>query len=90
MTEEILKELAKVETVEELNAVLAEKGIELEEGVTPEAFLEAMKSGGDELSEDDLGDVAGGLIGIYSPSISRKARKLGISIAVYIARFICR
>lgn len=90
MTEEILKKLAAVNSVEELKAVLAENDIQLEEGVTPEAFFETMKNGSDELNEDDLSDVSGGAIGIKSPSVSWAARKLGISIAVYIAKYLTR
>ena len=88
MTEEILKELAKVETVEELNAVLAANNIQLEEGVTPEAFLDAMKNGDGELSEDDLGDVAGGVV--ITLGMTLAAAALGISIARYIAKYLRR
>lgn len=59
MTEEILAKLTKAESVEELTAILAENGIELEEGITPEALLAQMKAEG-ELNEDALDNVAGG------------------------------
>ena len=83
MSEEILVKLANVNTVEELNAVLAENGAKLEEGVTPEAFLEALRSGGDELTEDALDDVAGGLV----TPVAILAAALGISVALYIKRY---
>ena len=86
MTEEILQKLAEVETVEELNAVLEANNIPLEEGVTPEAFLAAMKSDSDELNEDALDDVAGGTD--ISWAMRQAAKKLCISIALYIKKYL--
>ena len=60
MNEELMKKLANVDTVEELNALLAENNIELEDGLTPEAFLETLKASDEELDADALDDVAGG------------------------------
>lgn len=87
MTEEILKKLAAVESVEELKAVLAENDIQLEEGVTPEQFFETMTNGNDELTEDDLGDVSGGVVITTTVAL---AAALGISVAVYIAKYLRR
>jgi hypothetical protein len=87
MTEEILIKLANVNTVEELNAILAENNIALEEGVTPEAFLEALKAD-EELSEDALDDVAGG---VFMPTVGIAATlmaiRLGMSLASYLRKY---
>lgn len=81
--EELVKKLAAVETVEELNKVLADNDIVLEDGITAEQFLEAMKGGADEeLSEDDLMDVSGGVSKIFLRSAARAA---GMAVAKYIA-----
>ena len=85
MTEEILVKLANVNTVEELNAILAENNVALEEGVTPEAFLAELKAESDELNVDDLDNVAGGII--ITTAMVLKAAVLGLSIAAFIKRY---
>lgn len=84
--EELMKKLAAVETVDGLNKVFAENNIVLEDGVTAEQFLEAMKgSANEELGEDDLMDVSGGAL--FGPKIRGKAREVGIAIAKYLKKY---
>ena len=85
MNEELMIKLANVDTVEELNAILAENGITLEEGVTPEAFLAELKSGSDELNVDDLDNVAGGVQ--ITKLIILAAVRVGLSVAQYLKRY---
>lgn len=84
--DDLLEQLAAVETVEELNKVLAENGIALEEGVTAEQFLATLKAEDNgELSEDDLDAVAGGVV--ITTAMILAAAVIGISIAVYLRRY---
>ena len=60
--EELVKGMVDAKTPEELVDVMKANGVELEEGLTPEAAFEkaqAAKSG--ELGEDDLENVNGGI-----------------------------
>lgn len=85
--DDLLEKLGAVETVDELNKILAENGIALEEGITAEQFLATMKGEvSDELGEDDLDAVAGGVR--ITAAMIRAAAQLGLAIAIYIARYI--
>lgn len=60
--EELLKKLAEAESPEALLAVMAENNMALEEGLSAEEFFDTLHAPlEDELSEDDLTDVSGGL-----------------------------
>ena len=85
--DERLEKLAAVNTVEQLNQFMAETGFTLDEGVTAEQFLAAMKSEvSDELGEDDLDAVAGGVL--ITTGMLWTAARLGLPIAIYIARYV--
>lgn len=86
---EQLEKLAAVETVEELNKFMAENGLTLEEGVTAEQFLAAMKGeASDELDENDLDAVAGGIVITWAMVMAAGA--LGIAVGTYIRRYILK
>lgn len=85
MNEEMMIKLANVETADELNAILNENDLVLEEGVTPELFLETLNADSDELSADDLDGVAGGIVVTWAMTLA--ARRLGLSIAAYLKRY---
>ncbi len=61
--EELMKGIAEVETTEELAELFKKNNIELAEGLTMEDALRMVKEGqnNDELVEEDLEDVSGGI-----------------------------
>lgn len=61
--EELMQKLACCGTVDELNNVLEANNIVLQEGITAQQFLNVMNGESyDELGEDDLADVSGGIM----------------------------
>lgn len=85
--EELMKKLAAVETVEELMKVFEENSITLEEGVTAQQFLDTMKgTQNEELNEDDLDDVSGGIIVSTTAAAAVVAGAAGLALALYLRK----
>ena len=84
--EAFVKDLFKLETAEEVQAALKEKGVELteEEALSIREFFEKVKSGeisaeqleSGELSEEMLGQVAGGR-SLVLPDVADATKKIG-------------
>lgn len=84
--EELMKTLAAVGTAEELMKVFEENNITLEEGVTAQQFLDTMKgTQSEELGEDDLDEVSGGVI--VTPALIVAAAAAGLSLARYLKKY---
>ena len=78
LTPEFSKELANLETPEEVKEALGKKGIDIsiDEIIKVQQMMEARFSNQGELSEDDLADVAGGglfqtLTGFFTEGIDQ-------------------
>ena len=85
----LMEKLATVATAEELTKVFAEYNIVLEKGVTAQQFLNTMRgSKSDELNEDDLDDVSGGVI--ITPTIIAAATVAGLSLAAYLKYYLAK
>lgn len=82
---ELMEKLSGIETAEELVKVLEEQGVALEPGVDAQQFLNAMKNPveSDELGEDDLDNVSGGVVPVIAGGIA-----LGIGAAYTIAKLL--
>lgn len=86
---ELMEKLATVATAEELTKVFAEYSIVLEEGVTAQQFLHTMRDiNSDELDENNLDDVSGGVI--ITPTIIAAATVAGLSLAAYLRYYLAK
>lgn len=82
MNEELLNKLAEVETEEEALNILKENNVNFEDAA---AFIAQIHNDSEELSEDDLDDVAGGgyLHNVFARTMYRiKNKKLFVKTSV--------
>ena len=82
ISEEILNKLAEAETEEEVLNILKENNVSFEDAA---AFIQQIQNDSEELSEDDLDDVAGGgyLHNVFARTAYRiKHKKLFVKTSV--------
>lgn len=84
---QLMENLVEVETPEELTALFAQHSIELEEGLTAEeAFRLLKEQGSDELDENELENVNGG-IGLGVALGAAGALVLGAAAIIFIGGY---